>query len=242
MKLQIGKTTEKQTQVVEEQPKKVGLSIAKKEPVPEKPKISLDKKPVAPTTTTLNERFEETKKTQSRLNALVNKPTDKVQKEPAKTLANVLNKPNVVEISPKTEVSKASGLKIQAKETHVDVQSENIPRMAPIGEKFVLTAEATTVLPEEVLLGFETRMQNLLSLLGTQQLSTAFHAILKYTKEHPELKDILRPSDVNLFVKACRQSYGLVVKAKNANATKKAQKNANVQDIIDDLADVTFEI
>lgn len=237
MKLQIGKKSEpevkevpaeeiaKEVKPVDVKPK--GIQLGKRPPTVVIDDPAPVEKPITDDTpvSEIAARYEQTKARQSKLNSLLAK--DK--------------KPEIVaEKSPET---KPAGIQLGSKQVSnppVEIANEDIPTLAPVGEKYVLNAEATEQLPAETLEGFAKHMQTLIDTMGTKELSNSLHAILKYTKEHPELKGILRPEDVQLFVRGCRQSYGLVVKAKQTNQAKRKVSSANVEDVMNDLADIQF--
>lgn len=115
-------------------------------------------------------------------------------------------------------------------------------KMAQIGEKYVLDAEATETLPQAVLEEFAAKMQSLLNTMGTLQLQTALPDLLNFTQAHPHLRDILRADDIRIVTKAAREAYGLTVVAKTSNSAKATKTNKLAADILADLADIKFTL
>lgn len=113
-----------------------------------------------------------------------------------------------------------------------------IPQLAPKTEKYVLLAEATEELPQPVLDMFAEKMQTMMSALDTQYLQHALHEVKRFTDEHKELRKILRAEDVQLFVKAARQSAGLTVVAKTENKQKASKKQAMVNELAGEINDI----
>lgn len=125
----------------------------------------------------------------------------------------------------------------------VQVSPENqIPPLADLSEKYVLTADASESLPEEVLTGFAERMQSLIDYIDSPELHTALADILKYTQTNPNLKGILREADVQLFVRAARKASGLVVMTKTANKTKKKKSDEVFDSLKDELAGLELSL
>jgi len=128
------------------------------------------------------------------------------------------------------------------KQTTAPKSQSEIPTLAPITEKYVLVADASESLPQEVLDGFSERMQTLIDNMNSQELPTALHTLLRYTQENKNLRAILRETDVQLFVRACRSSYGLVVTKKTANKTRKTKSDVVAKELMNDLAELDFTI
>ena len=139
---------------------------------------------------------------------------------------------------------KTSGLAaaLEKKEAASTEKRSGIAPLALQEEKYVLTAEASEKLPQDVLEAFASKMQYLITAMDTADLPNAMYAVLTYTQEHPHLKDILRANDVGLMVKACRTSYGMTVVAKSSNKKKATKKSALDADVLASLADLEINI
>lgn len=192
-------------------------------PVATKPKgLQLGKPKVQEPTQTLAERTAQVAKTQSNLNALVNKPKAETE-APKSGLSSLL-------------AGKPAAVAEPAKKDAPQV------KLADMTEKYVLDAEATDKLPQTVIDDFSAKMQSLIIRMDTQEQQTALHDLLKYTEEHPHLRGILRADDIRLVVRAARKSYGMTVVAKTTNKGKSTKANKLSADIMADLADVSFTI
>lgn len=117
-----------------------------------------------------------------------------------------------------------------------------VPALAPLKEQYVLVADASSVLPEETLLQFAAKMQGLLDHMNTPSLPQALQNCKKFCDEHKELRQILRASDVQLFVRAARQSYGMTIIAKETNKTKRASTTAKNTAVAKDVLDMLGNI
>ncbi len=148
------------------------------------------------------------------------------------------SKDEIAEEKPAGE-SKLTGLLAKAPAAK-EKQAQNKIELADKSEKYVLQAEASDKLSQEVLDLYAAKMQHIINCMGTVQLQNALHDVLKYCEEHPHLRDIIRGHDVQTIVRASRQSYGLVLHSKTTNSNTSKKKTAEIKDLVSELADMDF--
>lgn len=179
--------------------------------------------------------------------------TTKKEEKPTNTLAAALaniGKPKVHANIPALQNAKTATANLQnmlttkSEQVEKPIQLNAIQQLAPKTEKlkYILTANATEKLPEEVLIGFQNRMQKICDCFGSADVQHALYAILEYTKQHPELREILKAEDVAIFVKAAREAYGIVLVNKTANKEKKGKTGKLEAELLSDLADLEINL
>ena len=107
-----------------------------------------------------------------------------------------------------------------------------------VTEKYKILADIPDTLDAAVVEDFQTKMQSVLDNMGNHELQNSMMDVLEYTQAHPELKEILRPEDVQLFVRGARKAYAGVLINKNTNkakSSKKAERLAELEEALGDL-------
>ena len=66
--------------------------------------------------------------------------------------------------------------------------------------------------------------------------------ILTFLDDNPEYKDNISTKDVAVFVAGCRKIAGITVTEKVVRKKKTTTNTAAVQDVLDDLADLSFDL
>ena len=70
----------------------------------------------------------------------------------------------------------------------------------------------------------------------------AVKSVLSDLQKHDFLRDILQPEDLGLMVRGLRESYGRAVQQKTERKKKTTATNAAVDSILNDLANVEFNV
>lgn len=77
---------------------------------------------------------------------------------------------------------------------------------------------------------------------GTGELKDQMVNILTFLDDNPQYKDNVSPKDVAVFVAACRKVAGITVQEKTVRKTKVTKSTAKVEEVLSDLADLSFEL
>ena len=119
-----------------------------------------------------------------------------------------------------------------------NLSQQLVPKLAPLKELYVLIENVPDTLKQEIVMAFSAKMQALIDYIDTPTLPDALRDLKMYCDEHKELKSILRPYDIQLFVRAARKSYGMTVVAKDANKTKRGKKADQQNEIGKDALEI----
>lgn len=157
--------------------------------------------------------------------------------------------PAVVETPAAPEPDKPNGNKLliggnkQASATANTVHkpADPIPEMSL--DKYEVVIGAKPEISEESGNKFRQQLEMLQSAIdGNGVLKDQMENILTFLDDNPEYKENVAPKDVAVFVAACRKVAGITVTEKVERKTRQTKTSAAVQDVLDDLADLTFDI
>ena len=88
--------------------------------------------------------------------------------------------------------------------------------------------------------GMRMLLEELASVLVTDDVSLAMQRVMVFMHENPALVDQLLPADIQLCVKALQSSHGVVIAKKTAGRAKVAGKKEKIDNLAGDLADLGF--
>lgn len=116
-----------------------------------------------------------------------------------------------------------------------------IPEMS--ADKYEVVANSVPEFSEAAGNKFEEQITMLQQAIdGTGELKDQMVNILTFLDDNPQYKDNVSPKDVAVFVAACRKVAGITVQEKVVRKTKTKKVTANVEEVMGDLADLTFDL
>ena len=85
---------------------------------------------------------------------------------------------------------------------------------------------------------FHSQLQKLRANFQTQEVHNNLLTTLAYLKSHSELKDILKPEDINTMVQALQISYGATIEKRQSNKAATSKRKQKQNDIESFMADM----
>lgn len=85
---------------------------------------------------------------------------------------------------------------------------------------------------------FNSTMQMILDAMESDEIHMAMEKAYVFAQTHPELKAIIRPSDIAIFARGARKASGKVLFAKSKNRTKKSATKQEQQKVAAELDDI----
>lgn len=122
--------------------------------------------------------------------------------------------------------------------------SENLaPEIEISDEKFNIVPGAIAGLTKEAAEKFRDMLVMLADVIDNEsELQNVLRGTLLHLQENPEVDAILTPEDRAVFVRAARKSYGITLVAKTTRKTKTTKAAKQVDDLMDELADLDFAL
>jgi len=105
-------------------------------------------------------------------------------------------------------------------------------------KKYQILEELGEQLDSAVVEEFIENMQTILNTFESEALHDVMQKTLHFAQKHPELKPLLEPEDIQIFVDGARRSYAKVVVAKKGKKKKKAKRDEVVADFDEFLNDL----
>ena len=120
-------------------------------------------------------------------------------------------------------------------------QVEKQPTVADLVSADVSAAPTT---PKPVTEAEQAAMPELLgelaNMIDSPLVSTALSKVLIHIHSFPETRELLRPEDIGLLVRACAKSHGATIAAKEKRSTTKSKRQTKVDEAAAMLADLDF--
>jgi hypothetical protein len=125
--------------------------------------------------------------------------------------------------------------------TKLPQASTAVPEMSD--DKYEVVAGSIPEFSEEAGNKFQQQLEMLqFAIDGNGVLKDQLANILTFLDDNPEYKDNISPKDVSVFIAGCRKVAGITVTEKVTRAKKVTKTTADVQDVLDDLADLSFDL
>ena len=155
------------------------------------------------------------------------KPKPKAQPAPSTAIADLVD-----EVEQEVTKKTAIGFKKPA---------SPIPELAD--DKYQITIGSEPEFSESAGNKFTEQLDMLQQAIdGTGDLKDQMVNILTFLDDNPQYKENVGPKDVAVFVAACRKVAGITVQEKTTRKTRQTKAAALEQDIMDDLADLNFDL
>lgn len=104
-------------------------------------------------------------------------------------------------------------------------------------EKYQFESQPETFSEDHVAV-FHSQLQKLRANFQTQEVHNNLLTTLAYLKSHSELKDILKPEDINTMVQALQISYGATIEKRQSNKAATSKRKQKQNDIESFMADM----
>ncbi len=179
-------------------------------------------------------------------------PTLRTQSKVA--IPEVIDKPNTT--TPKSIITTRNGVKTTTNKKNANnllvgkpkiglldktKSSTPIPKMST--DKYEVVIDSISEFSEAAGNKFEEQITMLQQAIdGTGELKDQMTNILMFLDDNPQYKENVSPKDVAVFVAACRKVAGITVQEKTTRKTTKTKSTAEVEEVISDLADLSFEL
>lgn len=116
-----------------------------------------------------------------------------------------------------------------------------IPKMST--DKYEVVADSVPEFSEKAGDKFAEQIATLQQAIdGTGELKDQMVNILTFLDDNPQYKDNVSPKDVAVFVAACRKVAGITVQEKTTRKTTTKKSTAAVEEVLSDLADLSFDL
>ena len=156
------------------------------------------------------------------------------------------NKTPLIVESTKTTTNKSNGnqlLKPKNKPTAPTFKKPSVPIPEMADDKYEVVADSTAELSKVNGDKFQEQLNMLQHAIdGNGQLRDQMINILTFLDDNPQFKDNVGPKDVAVFVNACRKVAGITVTEKTERKSRRTASSAQVEEILDDLADLNFDL
>ena len=141
---------------------------------------------------------------------------------------------------------------ISVKDTAVAQRSPGLPAalrpQAPADDPAAalasLNVSAITTTPQPVTEAEQQAMPELLAdvakMIDSPLISQSLSKVLIHIHNFPETRELLRPEDIGLLVRACGKSFKAVVAAKDNRSEAKQKRQSKVAEVEAMLADLDF--
>ena len=121
-------------------------------------------------------------------------------------------------------------------QNEISQNSTPIPAVQP--QKYNLLVDPPESLPTATVDKFCEIMQMILDKMETDEIHAAMEKCYNFAKAHPELKAIIQPEDIAIFVRGARKASGKVLYAKSSTRKKSSARKETQKQIANELDDV----